>query len=86
MYGWSWAHSASGTAQSWQPESALPLVRVGDSFVYEGTCYVFSWAGDIAFILTNPTGNTKVELPNENFDANSSVLSGNPTHFSLPTK
>mgnify|MGYP002791739938 FL=1 len=85
MYGWSWAHSASGTAQSWQPESALPLVRVGDSFVYEGTCYVFSWAGDIAFILTNPTGNTKVELPNENFDANSSVLSGNPTHFSLPT-
>mgnify|MGYP003247552592 CR=1 FL=1 len=22
---------------------------------------------------------------NENFDANSSVLSGNPTHFSLPT-
>ena len=44
MYGWSWAHSASGTAQNWQPESALPLVRVGDSFVYEGTCYVFSWA------------------------------------------
>lgn len=85
MYGWSWAHSATGTAQSWQAESALPLVRIGNSFVYEGTCYVFSWGGDIAFILTNPEGSTKIELPNANFDANSNILSSNPTHFTLPT-
>lgn len=85
MYGWSWAHSATGTAQNWQAESALPLVRIGNSFVYEGTCYVFSWGGDIAFILTNPEGSTKVELPNANFDANSNILSSNPTHFTLPT-
>lgn len=85
LYGWSWAHSASGTAQNWQADNALPLVRVGNSFVYEGTCYVFSWGGDIAFILTNPAGNTKVELPNANFDANSNIFNGNPTHFTLPT-
>lgn len=85
MYGWSWAHSASGTAQTWQPESALPLVRVGDGFVYEGTCYVFAWGGDIAFILNNPVSDTKTELPNENFDDSSSVFGGTLTHFSLPT-
>lgn len=85
MYGWSWAHSQTGTAQSWQADSALPLVRVGNSFVYEGTCYVFSWGGDIAFILTNPSGETKIELPNANFDANSNILNGNATHFTLPT-
>ncbi|MCD8181800.1 MAG: hypothetical protein LUE99_00500 [Bacteroides sp.] len=85
MYGWSWAHSQSGMAQNWQADSALPLVRVGNSFVYEGTCYVFTWGGDIAFILTDPTAGTRIELPNANFDANSSILNGNSTHFSLPT-
>lgn len=85
MYGWSWAHSATGTAQNWQADNALPLIRVENSFVYEGTCYVFGWGGDVAFILTSPASSSKVELPNENFDANSNIFSGNPTHFTLPT-
>lgn len=85
MYGWSWAHSETGTAQNWQVESALPLVRTGSGHVYEGTCYVFSWGGDIAFMLTSPSEDAKVELPNANFDASSGIFSGNPTHFLLPT-
>lgn len=85
MYGWSWAHSETGTAQNWLIESALPLIRVDNSYVYEGTCYVFSWGGDVAFILTSPSSDTKIEVPNAYFDADSNALSSNATHFLLPT-
>lgn len=85
MYGWSWAHTESGTAQNWQADSALPLLRVGSSYVYEGTGYIFSWGGDVAFILTNPSADTKVELPNAAFDSGSNAMNGNATHFLLPT-
>lgn len=83
MAGWSWAHSESGTAQVWQNETALPLVRVGDSHTYEGTCYVFSWGGDIKFFVSSPSDETAIWLPNDNFDDKSSKAGGGG--FYLPT-
>lgn len=82
MNGWSWAYSETDNAVTWETGRVLPLVRTSGN-IYEGSCYVFSWGGDVQFYLTHPSTGKNTPLPNTGFSG--SYIGATPVSFLLPT-
>ena len=56
MDGWCWKKHESDPRDNWNEGTELTLHRVGTSNVYEATCYVLPWKGDVKFFaVPSPT-------------------------------
>ncbi|MDR0287516.1 MAG: hypothetical protein LBI03_07435, partial [Clostridiales bacterium] len=55
MDGWSWKKCPIDPRSNWNTGTEMTLYQVGTSNVYEGSCYVQPWTGDIKFFAKPST-------------------------------
>ena len=60
MDGWSWKKYSGDPRTNWNTGTEMTLYQVGTSSVYEGTCYVQPWSGDIKFFAKPSTDSNVV--------------------------
>lgn len=55
MDGWCWQKYSGDPRSNWNTGTELTLYRVGTSSIYQASCYVHSWGGDIKFFAQPST-------------------------------
>lgn len=55
MDGWCWKKFPDDPRSNWNTGTEMTLYRTGTGNVFEGTCYVLPWAGDIKFFAQPST-------------------------------
>lgn len=81
MDGWSWKKDIKDSRSNWNTGTELTLYRVGTSNIYEATCYIQPWSGDIKFFaapstIDNLSPGGMIPAPDFNIDASQIMTDG----------